>query len=81
MFFNLSKEIKQENYLKRLETEVELEIRLIASAIMVAIDITSIFVIFLILFELSMLSVIINFLTEDFFILSTAFPLKTACVM
>ena len=32
MFFNLSIEIKQENYLNRLETEVELEIRFIASA-------------------------------------------------
>ena len=38
MFFNLSIEIKQENYLNKLETEVELEIRFIASAIMGEID-------------------------------------------
>ena len=61
MFFNLSIEIKQENYLNRLETEVELEIRFIASANIEAIDITSIFVIFLIFFKLSIESVVTNF--------------------
>ena len=40
MFFNLSIEIKQENYLNRLETEVELEIRFIASAIIKEIETT-----------------------------------------
>ena len=40
MFFNLSIEIKQENYLNRLETEVELEIRFIASAIIEAVSYT-----------------------------------------
>jgi hypothetical protein len=33
-------EIKQEDYLNKLETEVELEIRFIASAIMEEIDAT-----------------------------------------
>ena len=51
-----------------------------AAAIIEAIDKTSIFGIFLILCELSMLSVIINFLIEDFFNFSTASPLSTACV-
>ena len=40
MFFNLSIEIKQGNYLNRLETEVELEIRFIASAIIEEIETT-----------------------------------------
>ena len=40
MFSNLSIEIKQENYLNRLETEVELEIRFIASPIIEEIDTT-----------------------------------------
>jgi len=38
MFFNLSIEIKQENYLNRLETDAELEMRFIASAIIEEID-------------------------------------------
>ena len=48
MGFNLSNEITQENYLKRSETEVEFEIRLIASAIKLDIDNTTIFDDFLI---------------------------------
>ena len=63
MFFNLSKEIKQENYLKRLETEVELEIRFIASAIIEAIDTTLILLFFFNFLELSIESVITNFFT------------------
>jgi len=66
MFFNLSIEIKQENYLNRLETEVELEIRFIASAIIEEIDITSIFVIFLIFFNYRSSQLLLIFLTEIF---------------
>ena len=77
MGFNLSNEITQENYLKRSETEVEFEIRLIASAIKFDIDNTTIFDDFLILLELSMVSVKINFLILELFICSTALPLKT----
>jgi hypothetical protein len=74
-------EIKQEDYLNKLETEVELEIRFIASAIMEEIDTTRILLIFFNLFELSIESVTINFFTLDFIILSAALPLKTACVI
>ena len=77
MGFNLSNEITQENYLKRSETEVEFEIRLIASAIKLDIDNTTIFDDFLILLELSMVSVKINFLILELFICSVALPLKT----
>ena len=77
MGFNLSNEITQENYLKRSETEVEFEIRLIASAIKLDIDNTTIFDDILILLELSMVSVKINFLIFELFICSTALPLKT----
>jgi len=80
MGFNLSNEITQENYLKRSETEVEFEIRLIASAIKLDIDNTTIFDDFLILLELSMVSVKINFLILELFICSTALPLKTPWV-
>ena len=48
---SLSIEIKQGNYLNKLETEVELEMRFIASDIMGAMDITSIFVSLLILIK------------------------------
>ena len=51
MGFNLSNEITQENYLKRSETEVEFEIRLIASAIKLDIDNTTIFDDFLIFYR------------------------------
>ena len=77
MGFNLSNEITQENYLKRSETEVEFEMRLIASAIKLDIDNTTIFDDFLILLELSMVSVKINFLILELFICSVALPLKT----
>ena len=77
MGFNLSNEITQENYLKRSETEVEFEIRLIASAIKLDIDNITIFDDFLILLELSMVSVKINFLILELFICSVALPLKT----
>ena len=70
--------IKQVNYLNKLETEVEFEIRLIASDIKVDMDKTSIFEVFFIFCELSILSVTISFLIEEFLILSTALPLKTA---
>ena len=77
MVFNLSNEITQENYLKRSETEVEFEIRLIASAIKFDIDNITILDDFLILLELSIVSVTINFLILELFICLTAFPLKT----
>ena len=50
------------NYLKRLETDVEFAILFIASEIIGAIEIISIFLLFAIFFELSIVSVVINFL-------------------
>ena len=67
--------ITQVNYLNKSETEVELEILLIASANKLDIDNTSIFLAFFILSVLSIVSVIINFFILDFLILSTASPL------
>ena len=51
----------RENYLKRLETDVEFAILFIASEIIGASEIISIFLLFIILFELSIVSVVINF--------------------
>ena len=67
--------------MKRLETEVEFEILFIASEIIGAIEITSIFLLLVIFLELSIVSVVINFLILEFSILFTASPLKTACVI
>ena len=67
--------------MKRLDTEVEFEILFIASDIMGAKEITSIFLLILIFLELSIVSVMINFFICDSFILSTALPLHTACVI
>ena len=54
MFIN-----NQGNYLNKSDTDVELDILFIASAISGAIDISSILLLFLILPELSIVSVII----------------------
>ena len=64
--------------MKRLDTEVEFEILFIASDIIGAIEITSIFLLVLIFLELSIVSVMTNFFICDFFIFSTALPLNTA---
>ena len=66
------------NNLKRLETDLEFAILLIDSEIIGAIEIISIFLAFPIFFELSIVSVVINFFILDFSIFSTACPLKTA---
>ena len=52
----------KQNYLKRLETDVEFAILFIASEIIGAIEIISIFLLPLIFLELSIVSVVINFL-------------------
>ena len=64
--------------MKRLDTEVEFEILFIASDIIGAKEITSIFLLILIFLELSIVSVMTNFFICDFFILSMALPLNTA---
>ena len=64
--------ITQDNYLNKSDTDVELEILLIASPIKLEIGKTSIFFAFPILSLLSMVSVITKFLITDFLILSTA---------
>ena len=71
----------KQNYLKRLETDVEFEILFIASEIIGAREIICIFLLFPIFFELSIVSVVISFLMCDFSILPTAEPLSTACVI
>ena len=65
------------NYLNKSETEVELEIRLIASPIKLDIVKTSILDAFLILSWLSIVSVTINFLISDLLIFLTASQLST----
>ncbi len=67
--------------MNKSETDVEFEILLIASAIRGEIDNTSILLLFFIFCELSIVSVIINFFTLDFLILSAASLLRTACVI
>ena len=76
MFIN-----NQGNYLNKSETEVELEILLIASPIRPEIGKTSIFLTFLVLSTLSIVSVITKFLITEFLILLTASPLNTPCVI
>ena len=63
--------------MKRLDTEVEFEILFIASDIIGAMEITSIFLLVLIFLALSIVSVIINFFICDFLILSKALLLNT----
>ena len=53
--------ITQENYLNKSDTDVELEILLIASPIKLEIGKTSIFLAFLVFSSLSMVSVITKF--------------------
>ena len=81
MVFSSSYIITQDNYLNKSDTDVELEILFIASPIRPEIGKTSIFLAFLILSWLSIVSVITKFLITDFFIFSTASPLKTPCVI
>ena len=64
--------------MNKSDTEFELAILLIASDIKDVIDKTSILLLFLILLELSIESVIISFLIFEFFIFFAASPLKTA---
>ena len=67
--------------MNKSETDVELEILFIASAIREDIDNTSILLLFFIFWELSIESVIINFFIWDFLIFSAALLLRTACVI
>ena len=78
--YYVSKKNKQ-NYLKRLETDVEFAILFIASEIIGAMEIISIFLLPIVFFELSIVSVVIYFLIWDFSILFIAWPLKTAWVI
>ena len=76
MFIN-----NQGNYLNKSETDVELEILFIASAIRPEIGKTSMFLTFLVFSTLSIVSVMTKFLITEFFIYLTASPLKTPWVM
>jgi len=76
-FFSLSSLITQGIYLNKSDTEVELDILLIASPIRPEIDRTSMFLAPLTRFMLSIVSVITKFLITDFFIFFTASPLST----
>ena len=67
----------QGNYLNKSDTEVELDILLIASPIKAEIGKTSIFLTFLIFSPLSIVSVITKFLITECLIFLTASPLKT----
>ena len=69
--------ITQGNYLNKSETDVEFDILLIASPIKAEIDRTSMFLALLVLFILSIVSVITKFLITEFLILFTASPLST----
>ncbi len=67
--------------MNKSDTEFELAILLIASDISEDIDKTSILLLFLIFWELLIVSVIISFFILEFLIFLTASPLKTACVI
>ena len=67
----------QGNYLNKSDTEVELDILLIASPINAEIDKTSIFLALLTFSPLSIVSVITKFLITEFLIFLTASPLST----
>ena len=67
----------QGNYLNKSDTDVEFEILLIASPIRPEIGKTSIFLTFLVLTLLSIVSVITKFFITEFFYLLTASPLST----
>ena len=76
MFIN-----NQGNYLNKSETDVELDILLIASPMSPEIGKTSMFLTFLVLIPLSIVSVITKFLITELFILFTASPLSTPWVI
>ena len=65
----------QGNYLNKSETDVELDILLIASAIRPEIGKTSIFLTFLVFEMLSIVSVMTKFFITEAFIFFTASPL------
>ena len=67
----------QEIYLNKSDTDVEFEILFIASPIRPDMGKTSIFLTFLVLATLSIVSVITKFFITEFFIFFTASPLKT----
>ena len=67
----------QEIYLNKSDTDVEFEILFIASPIRPDMGKTSIFLTFLIFYELSIVSVITKFLITEFLIFFTASPLRT----
>ena len=71
----------QGNYLNKSDTDVELDILLIASPIRPEIGKTSMFLTFFILSILSIVSVITKFLITEFFIFLTASPLNTPWVI
>jgi hypothetical protein len=79
--FSPSSLITQGNYLNKSETDVELDILLIASPIKPEIGRTSMFLAPLILSLLSIVSVITRFLITEFLIFFTASPLNTPCVI
>ena len=76
MFIN-----NQGNYLNKSDTDVELDILLIASPISAEIGKTSIFLAFLVFPKLSIVSVITKFLITEFLIFFTASPVKTPWVI
>ena len=71
----------QGNYLNKSDTDVELDILLIASPIRLEIGKTSIFLTLFIFWALSIVSVITKFLIREFLIFFTASPLNTPCVI
>ena len=71
----------QEIYLNKSDTDVEFEILLIASPIRPDMGKTSIFLTFLVLWTLSIVSVITKFLITELLIFLIASPLKTPWVM
>ena len=71
----------QEIYLNKSDTDVEFEILFIASPIRPDMGKTSIFLTFLVLWTLSIVSVITKFLITELFIFLIASPLKTPWVM
>ena len=75
--FSPSSLITQGNYLNKSETDVELDILLIASPIKAEIGRTSMFLIPLVLLLLSIVSVITRFLITEPLIFLTASPLNT----
>ena len=71
----------QGNYLNKSDTEVELDILLIASPIRPDIDKTSMFLALLTFSPLSIVSVITKFFITELLIFLTASPLRTPWVM